>query len=859
MYFRFSIILFISTIAYSFSTVKAISPYYLQPLYQQPDTISTTDTSKKPKKKPIEDPIFYVANDSLNYSIDGKKVFLYGDAKVNYQKLELKAQYIEFDMNKKEVFAKGLPDSTGKIIGRPIFKEGSQTFEMDDIHYNFDTKRAKITGVITEESGGYMHGKVTKKMENNVVNISGGKYTTCDQVHPHFYIAISKGKVIPNDKIISGPAHLVIEDVPLPLGIPFGFFPNTRKRASGIILPEYGEENNRGIYLKHMGFYFGISDYFDLKLSGDIYSKGSWALSADTRYKRRYKYSGTFGVNVSTNILGEKGLPDYNKQNTYQIRWNHSQDPKAHPNSTFQANVTFGSSNHNKYNSTNINNYLTNTITSSISYSKVFVGTPFTFSTSLNHSQNNITKEVNLGFPKVSFNMSRIYPFKKKSSIGKPKWYEKIGLSLSSSLDNRVTVMEDNLFKPSVIDSMKNGMKHDIPISTSFNILKYITVSPSVSYSEYWYTKTIHKSWNEDSLRVDMDTISGFKRGYQYSSGISMSTKLYGMFNFGNKYAIQAIRHVVTPSVSLSYRPDFSDPSYGFFKPYQVNKDGKMSSYSIFEQGIYGGPSGGKSGMVSFSLSNNLEMKVRSSQDTVTNTKKIKLLESFGASTSYNLLADSLNWSDIAVNARTNLFEKVNVSFSGAFSLYALDEKGKIRKDFQHSVNGQFARFTRASIGVDFSLNSKKGKEDAKDNEAQAASPPMGTYGSDTEFGQSLGTDYANLQYVDFNVPWNLRVNYSFSYSKPAYERSITQTLGFSGDINLTPKWKIGFSSGYDFKNKKLTTTSFNFYRDLHCWEMRLSFIPIGFRKSYSFQINIKSSILQDIKWNKRDHFLDNL
>ncbi len=860
MYLKFLTFFFILLSSW-FSVVAKPIPFSntIESSFHQPDTVKATDSTAKSKNKPIEDPVFSNASDSIIYSLDGKKVFLYGNATVNYQKLELKAQYIEFDMEKKEVFAKGLPDSTGKIVGKPVFKEGSQKFEMDDIFYNFDTKRAKITGVITEESGGYMHGKVTKKMENNVVNIAGGKYTTCDLEHPHFYIAISKGKVIPNNKIISGPAYLVIQDVPLPLGIPFGFFPNTRKRASGIIIPEYGEENVRGLYLRGGGFYFGLSDYIDLKVTGDIYSKGSWALKTDSRYRKRYRFSGSLGVDFSTNVISDKGLPDYDKNSSYSIRWNHSQDPKAHPNSTFQANVNFQSSNYNKYNARSINNYLTNTITSSISYSQVFVGTPFSLSTSLNHSMNTFTKKVDIGFPRVSFNMTRIYPFKRRSAIGAPKWYEKIGFSLSSSFDNRVSVLEDNLFKPSVIDSMKNGMKHDIPLSTSFNILKYITVSPSVSYSEYWYMKTIEKYWNADSSRVETDTIPGFKRGWQYSTGVSMSTKLYGMFNFGKNSAVQAIRHVMTPSVSLNYRPDFSEEGYGFYKTVQTDKFGKTARYSIFEQGIYGGPGGGKSGVVSFSLGNNLEMKVRSAKDTVTNSKKIKVLENFGLSSSYNLLADSLNWSDISLNARTNLFEKINVSFSSAYSLYALNDKGRIIKDYYFSQTGKFARFTRASVGVDFSLNSAKEKDTKQPIKPGGDDAPLGNYPTDTQFGESMGTDYANLQYIDFNIPWNLRVNYSYSYSKPGYVKYISQTLGFSGDINLTPKWKIGFSSGYDFKNKKLTTTSVNFYRDLHCWEMRLSVIPIGFRKSYSFQINIKSSILQDIKWTKRDSYYDNL
>ncbi|MGE0078794.1 MAG: putative LPS assembly protein LptD [Bacteroidales bacterium] len=860
MHFRLLLLLIIINFTASFANSAIIPSSIIIPFSQQIDTVKGQDSTKMAKKKPVvEVPIFSNADDSITYSLDGKTAFLYGNAIVTYDNLELKSQYIEFDMEKKEVYAYGLPDSTGKVIGRPVFKEGSQSFEMDTIHYNFDTKRAKIAGVVTEQAGGYMHSEVTKKMEDDVVNMKSGKYTTCDLPHPHFYIAITKGKMIPEKKIIAGPAYVVIEDVPLPIFIPFGFFPNTKKRAAGIIIPEYGEESNRGLFLRGGGYYFGMGDYMDEKITGDYYSNGSWGFRSQTTYKLRYKFSGSLSIESSTVKTSEKGLADFQKTNTYWIRWSHNQDAKAHPNSTFQANVNFGSSNHNKYNATSITTAVSNTFNSSISYSKVWPGTPFSLSSSLNHSQNNIDSTVNIGFPKVTFSMTKIYPFKRKQSVGTSKWYEKIGFSLTSNLDNRVEVKENNLFKKSVVDSMENGVKHVIPLSTSFNLLKFITVSPGVGYSEYWYLKTIDKTWDVDSQEVVVDTVRGFKRGYEYSTAVSMSTKIYGMFQFGKSSKVQAIRHVITPSVSLSYRPDFSESQYGFYKEVQKDTLGNVEKYSIFSKGIYGGPGSGKSGVLNFSLGNILEMKVLSSKDTANPVKKIKILDGFNITSSYNLLADSMNWSPISVSGRTSLLEKVNINFSGVFNPYALNSSGVAINQYEYNKSGKFARFTRGTIGFDFSLSSSKGG-DKKDSEGGRANGniPLGTSPDGSSFGESMSSQYG-LDYVDFNVPWKFRFSYNLSYSKPAYESSLVQTISFSGDLSLTSNLKIAFSSGYDMKNRKLTTTTLNFVRDLHCWEMRLTVVPLGYYKSFSFQINVKSSILQDLKYNKRDSYLDNI
>jgi hypothetical protein len=779
------------------------------------DTLNnSSDTTKI--DYPLKSPIYSNAEDSLLYSLDGKMVFLYGDAVVKYENMELTAAYIEYNTETNVVFAKGMPDSSGAVVGKPVFKEGNQVYRMERMNYNFDSKKAKIVGVITEEAGGFLHSQQTKLVENNTVNLSGGKFTTCDLEHPHFYIGITKGKVISGDKLIFGPAYIVLGDVPLPIGLPFGFFPNKKGRSSGILLPEYGEEQNRGFFLRNGGFYFGLNDYFDLGITGDIYSKGSWALNARSNYRKRYRYSGNFSIAISENVFGEKGQDDYIRNQSYWLRWSHAQDPKASPNSTFQASVNLGSPNHNKYNARSVDAFLTNTISSSVSYSKVWPGTPFSMSTSMNHTQNNLDSTITLGLPKVSFNMSRIYPLKKKGKIGAPVWYENIGVSLSSRLDNSISTKTDKLFTEESLDNFRNGAQHSIPVSTSFNILKNFIVSPSVNYTENWYTKTIEKKWDPNSMyiqagdtlygRVVTDVVPGFARAWQYNTGVSMNTKIYGMYRFKERSPVQAIRHVMSPSVGFSYRPDFSQEHYGFYRKVQSDSTGKkFDEYSIFEQSLFGGPGSGKSGMINFSLNNNLEMKVRSNKDTTSDFRKIKLLESLTLNTSYNMLADSMNWSPLTASARTTLFEKFNISLCSTLNPYALDSIGRISKNFQYSLNNVPFRLTNARASLSFSLKggSKKDGDDSGQQGQLTGGQLIGADSGDPMFGQAIGTQYSDMDYIDFNVPWSLRVDYSFNYSKQNLVMKTTQSLSFSGDMSLTPKWRIGFSSGYDIKNKK--------------------------------------------------------
>lgn len=855
----------------------------------------TTKISKEPHDFPLKDPVYKDAKDSLLYSIDGKKVFLWGQAVVKYQNMTLKAAYIEYDMENNMVFAEGRPDSTGLVVGRPIFTEGGQTYTMDKIFYNFDSKKAKISNVITEEAGGVLHSRDTKLMPDNAINVSGGKYTTCELEDPHFYIAISKAKVIPGNKLVTGPAYLVIADVPFPLVLPFGFFPNKQGRASGIILPRYGEEFNRGFFLQNGGVYLGLSDYFDLRLTGNVYSKGSWASTVQTGYRKRYRFSGGFAFSYSNNIFGEKGFDDYTKDKSYSITWQHRQDPKANPNSTFSSSLNLGSPNYNRYNAENINNFLTNTISSSVAYSKVWADTPFSMSVSMNHSQNNLDSTIYIGFPRASLNMNRVYPFKRKNNLGRPAWYEKIGLSYTGNLENSINTRTDSLLNLNSLSKMRNGVQHKIPISTSFNLLKYITVSPSASYAENWYLETTRKRWDPDEERVVNDNVRGFKRAWQYNASLGMSTKLYGMYSFKSTSKVQAIRHVMTPSLSLGYSPDFAKSKYGFFKELVTPYD--TIQYSIFDGTIYGGPGRGENGSLSYSLNNNLEMKILSPKDTITGIQKIKLLESFGFSGSYNILADSLKLSPISIRAHTTLFEKFNVNVSGSLDPYAEDAMGRRQNQLQYKMGKFPVRLTRASAGISFSLQGGKRKTSDR---GTAPTPPgrgaggfsqmnsamsqmggagfglMGAMGTTSAglgdpshpmgnedigniidniedgmlFGESLGAEFED-EYVDFDIPWNLRFSYSLAYSKRANNSSITQSMSVSGSISLTPNWKVGFSSGFDFKNRKLTTTSININRDLHCWEMGIAIVPIGYLKSYSFRINVKSGTLRDLKYTK--------
>jgi hypothetical protein len=812
------------------------------------DTTSA-DTANKKKEK-IDDPVYSVSEDSIIYNIKDKKISLYGKGQVTYQKSQLNANFIELNTTNKVVFAKGTPDSTGRLAGKPIFKDNGETFNMETIFYNFDTKKAKITNIITKQEDGYMHSTITKKMPDNSINIANGKYTTCDLEHPHFYLNVSKAKVIPNKRIVVGPSNLVIEDVPLPIFIPFGFFPNTKGRASGILLPTYGEERTRGFYIGNGGYYIGINDMWDEELRGSIYTLGSWEANATTRYNKRYHYQGSFKFQVMHNVIGDKGSTDYYKSNDYMFNWSHSQDPKAHPGTTLSASVNFSTSGvrHFTYQSPQQN--LATSASSSISYSKSWRDKPFNLSIGLTHSQNNTDSVYTFGLPSVSFNMNRIQPFlRKKNTDGKVKWYEKFGLSYSGELNNQLTIKEKDLFKGNFDNKFKNGIRHTVPMSYNFNLFNYLNFSPAATYNERWYFSTIRKQWNNNAKRLEIDTVKGFKRGYDYNFGVGTSTTMYGLFTFKKGMAIQAIRHKITPSISYSYTPDFANPRYGFFKTVQTDTMGHTQRYSIFEQGIYGGPSAGNSSALSFSLGNNLEMKVRSKKDTITGYKKIKILENLAFSGSYNFLADSMKLSNISFNGNTQLFEKLSVSFGGSFSPYALAPNGQITKEYLFHKDQKLARLTNFSFTLDWSLSGAKANNV---NTANASHNPIISQRS-IEAGMPAYIPYAN-----FDVPWDLRFGYTFNYSKPGNLSTTSQILNTSGNVKITQKWAVNATSGYDFTMRNISFTQIGITRDLHCWTMSFNWIPIGQFQSWNFSINVSSGVLRDaLKYKKNESYID--
>lgn len=806
--------------------------------------VKVTDTIKNSlESKPfLKEKVLYSATDSMMIDRVNQKAYLYNNAVVLYDGLNLKAGYIEIDFKNNIVCATSMKDSAGKDVQKPVFEQGADKFTAAKICYNFNTKKGKIVDVITQQGEGFIHGRDIKKDSNNVYYVGHGKYTTCDLEHPHFYIGAKKIKVIPDDKIVTGPAMLFIADIPTPLAIPFGYFPNKKGRASGILMPTYGESLNMGFFLKDGGFYFGMNERVDLALRGDIYSNGSFGAKAASNYRKRYRYNGGLNINYSRFIEGDKELPNSITRNDFLVRWSHQQDPKSRPNSRFSANVNAGSSSYNKFNGNVEGDYLTNTMQSNISYSKSFSGTPFNFSASARHSQNTITKKVDISLPELALTMNRIYPFKNNKRIGN-KWYDKIGLSATANARNDINTYDTLLFTERTLTQMRNGVRFTMPISTSFNVFKYFTFTPTINTASNIYFETIHKRYDPNVNYVFTDTIIGAKMANDFSVSSGLSTRLYGDYFFRTK-RLKQIRHVATPTLSASYRPDFSESSYGYYKSVQVDALGTEQKYSIFQNGIYGSPQAGKSGLIGFNLNNSLEAKIRQKTDSGNVDKKINLLESFNMGVSYNLAAENFNWSSININGRTRLFNMLDINATALIDPYQIDSAGNRIEEFEYK-NNKIGRITNSNLSLSTNLRSK---------DKDANKPKTSTMGTQDEL------DYINSHrdaYVDFNVPWNLNVYYNINYSKPGLTETVSQSVTFNGDLSLTKKWKISLSSGYDFTQKEMTITSVNVYRDLHCWEMRFNWVPFGFRQSFSIDINVKSSVLRDLKLSRRRGWQD--
>jgi hypothetical protein len=835
----------------------------------------------------IEAEVKYNAEDSLVFSLDGRTVELFKGGHIAYEDIVLEADYIRYEMDNNMVIAHGMPDSTGLMAGNPSFKDANNSFESKLLRYNFKTQKGYIEEVITEQEGGYLHSQQTKKQSNGHIHLKDGKYTTCDAEHPHFYIAITKGISMPGDKIVTGPAYIVLADVPLPIGLPFGFFPNSKTKTSGIIIPKYGEEQRRGFYLREGGYYFAMNDYMDLKVTGDIYTNGTWGLRVGSNYRLNYRFSGNLSLKYFKNITGYKDIEGlYSVSRDYAIGWSHQQDSRANPSSSFRASVNLSSSSYDRNHTRNINNVMTNTKQSSISYTKSWPNSPFNLSASLNHSQNSNNKSVNMTLPKISLNMTRINPFKRKSGMGPKRFYEDIQLSYTSILENRVSTYDSLLFTSDVWNDMKNGYKHSIPLSLNIKpfrktpMLQSFAITPSINYNGMIYTKQTYKyityepvEQEDGSIYMDPTVHDSIINKLSYahslfpSFGSGISPKIYGMYQFSGKGRMDAIRHVMTPSATFSYVPDLSSIQADYYRAvYDEENMDTLVVYSIYEDQIYGTPTTrGASGSLNLSLRNTIEAKMRSKNDTVDELEKVKILDNLNFNTSLDLFHDdplTPAWRPVSFNGNTRVFKnKLNLSFRGVLDPFGYDEKHSRTRETYYSQTGKLVRLTNASVSAGFTLKSKqdKGGDDDRDPSAQesqlnrpdmATDDPMATYDPNME-------DYYG-DYVDFDIPWSLRLDYNFSYTKPKDVSNVVQTVRASGDFSLSPKWKIGFSTGYDLDRKQFTTTNLSIYRDLHCWEMRISVVPFGNFKSYNFQINAKSGILTDLKYNKRKSWQDN-
>jgi hypothetical protein len=843
----------------------------------------TIQTAKKTERKDLlEAEVKYTADDSFMIRISEQKIYLYKNARVEYQDINLESNYVEFDMSNSTVMATGLKDTAGVIQGKPNFKQGEETFDSDTLMYNFKSRKGVIKYVKTKQGEGILHSKQTKRLSDGEIHVKTGKYTTCDADHPHFYIALTKAIAIPQDKIVSGPAYLVIEDIPLPLALPFGFFPNTSGRASGLIIPKWGNEKTRGYYLKDGGWYFVLNDYIDVTLLGTMYTRGTWGANITTGYRKRYKFNGNFYAQYYRNTINDGNAEEKAGSRDYKIRWSHSQDAKANPTQSFSANVDFSTNTYEKNHSTNMSDYTTNTKTSSISYRKSWPGRPFNFAASMNHSQNSQTGKVDLKLPTMSFNINRLYPFRSRRSTCSMKWFQNIQISYSSKLDNFISATDSTLFTKETLSRMKNGFMHSIPVTlTNIKLLKIINITPGLSYDGVLYTSHINKRIPDDSVyyynlkssQLIIDTIPGlsYAHALKPSIGISANPKLFARFTSKKKDSyFVALRHVISPTASFSFVPDISRimPN-NYYRtlvyPRTITQATHEEKYSVFQNGMYSTPAlPGRSGSLSLGLGNNIEMKVRPKNDTTGTEKKVSILDNLNFSASYNPFLKEFKWSTINMSGSTRLFNNnLTLTFGGTFDPYALDADNKRINKSLFAEEGKLLRLTRAYINTGFSLKSKaKGGGGSSTGRSVESLDDISTDRSPVEsmvespLEESAGFYYGD--YVDFDVPWSLRVDYSWSYSNPARTPNFTHTIRLSGDISLTPKWKIGGNTGYDFVARKLSVTNLNIHRDLHCWEMRFTIVPFGQRKSYSFTINAKTAILRDLKYDKRKSWYDN-
>lgn len=883
---------------YNLFTSRSVCDTILSDTLLLSDSLAVSSDSIKDKKKKdaIDAPVYYECTDSMVWSRAGN-AYLYGNSKVTYDNVELTADVITMNMDSSVVHANGRPDSTGVMVGLPIFKDGSTPYESDRMSYNFKSKKGFISNVYTQQGDGFIMGGKAKKDSADVFYSEDGKYTTCDAEHPHFYIQLTRAKVRPKKDVVSGPLYLVIEDVPLPLALPFGYFPFTSSYSSGIIMPTYGDEMERGFYLREGGYYFAISDKLDLRLTGEIYTKGSWGLGAASTYAKRYRYSGNIDFNYLVTKEGEKGLPDYAVGKNFRLQWSHRQDPKAHPNSNFSASVNFATSSYERANLNSLYNPILNSQsmrTSSVSYSHTFPNIGLTISTTMNIAQSIQDSTLSLTLPNLSISLSKKYPFKRKKRAGDERWYEKISLSYSGQMSNSISTKEDKVFDSNLMRDWKNGFKHYIPISATFQLFDVINITPSFNYTERWYLKKVNQRWDNASNSVVRDTINGFNRVYNYNFSISANTTLYGFYQpagFLKKSRIHTIRHVFKPSISFTYAPDFGDHRYGYYDSYvYTDKNGEVRTveYSPYQNSLYGIPGKGKTGSISFSVSNNVEMKWRTKNDSL---KKISIIDELGASISYNMAAKTRPWSNLSTRLRLKLSKNYTFSLNATWATYAytFNENGQVvvgdRTEWSY---GRFGRFQGMSQNISYTFNNKTydkikkwlfgEDEEEKDADGIIEDDVEKSLDKKDDSRESLRNSKAKKSkdaevdedgYMRFKFPWSLTVSYGIIMAENTaaqinvktmrYPYKFTQNLNVSGNIGISDNWNINFTSGYNFEFKKLTTTMLNISRDLHCFEMSCGIVLSPYA-SFNFSFRATSQMLADaLKFEKRSSASSNV
>lgn len=859
---------------------------------KQVDDSIRLDSINRKKSGALDAPVTFSSEDSMVYDAKSKVARLYGNSNVKYQNMDLSSDRIQMSLDSSLVRATGTADSTGAISGTPVFTMGQDKYESDTMAFNFKTKKGFIYNVYTEQEDGYLSSQHSKRDSSGVLYFEHGRYTTCDQPHPDFYIALSRAKVRPGKDVVFGPAYLVVADVPLPLAIPYGFFPFTKSYSSGFIMPSYGDESSRGFYLRDGGYYFAMSDKWDLKLLGEIYTKGSWGLSVASNYRKRYRYNGSFFFSYQNTKNGDKGMPDYTEQTSFKLQWSHRQDPKSNPFSSLSASVNFASTSYERNNLNSMYNpqsYTQSLRTSSVNWSTSFSSLGMTISGSANLSQNMIDSTVSLTLPDLNISVSRFYPFKRKHMAGKERWYEKISMSYTGQFSNSIDTKEDKLFKSNLIKDWRNAFQHNIPINANFTLFNYININPSFNFTDRMYSNKVMKSWDEQAQTERADTTYGFYNVYNWSMSIGASTKMYGFWVpskkiFGDK--IQAIRHVLTPQVTFSYAPDCGSRYYETYQKTDADGNVSLVEYSPFENGLFNVPSRGKTGSVTFDLSNNIEMKVKSDKDS-TGYKKLSIIDELGFNMGYNMAAKEKPWSDLTVRLRLKWWKNYTFNLNAVFATYAyeLDDNGRpyVSNHTEYS-KGRFGRFQGLSQNISFTLNPEKLKKwfGGGDDEEDATEDDNNTEDDDTGIESNVDDDMVNGQngarkknagkaetdadgYMKFSMPWSLTFGYGitmrentsgkFNTKTMRYPYAFTQTLNFSGNIRISDGWNISFSSGYDFENHDLSMTTASLSRDLHCFNMSCSVVLAPYT-SYNFSFRCNAATLTDaLKYDKRSGY----